>query len=58
MSGETFAAIERAKENLRDALADVMLDALKREAGIILTEREHDKLREKLTDALRGSISL
>lgn len=50
--------IYRQKERLREELAEVMLRALRTEAGVALTADEHYRLKEKLMDALMGEVTV
>jgi hypothetical protein len=53
---DRFAHLERAKESLREELAEVMLTALRQQAGIGLDEKSYYRLKEKFMDALIGEI--
>lgn len=46
------------KERIREELAEIMLQAVRKEAGVALTEKEHYRLKEKLMDALMGEVTI
>jgi hypothetical protein len=52
-----YTTAYRLREELRDHYADVMLAALK-EAGVHLSVDEYYSLKEKLSDVLRGQVTV
>lgn len=46
------------ENELREEFADIMLKALKDEAGFYPTEQDYYKLKEKFMDALQGHITI
>ena len=61
MSGTVNAmtdGIHRMKEQLLERYADIMLLALRKEAGVLLTTDEYYKAKEKVMDAIKGMTTL
>lgn len=50
--------VYRLKEDLRDALVDIMLEALKKEGGLSFSEMDYNALGTALSDALIGRIHI
>jgi hypothetical protein len=50
--------IHRLREELLSEYADVMLLALRKEAGVILTTEEFCKAKEKVMDAIKGLTTI
>jgi hypothetical protein len=55
---DTAIQVMRAKEALLEQYADIMLLALRKEAGVFLTTDEYYKAKEKLMGALKGMTTV
>ena len=53
-----MSTIHDLKEKLREEIADVMLLAARKEAGVVLTTDEYYRLKEKLMSLLIGEVML
>lgn len=51
-------SIRHLKERLLEQYADVMLIALRKEAGVLLVGDEYYRAKEKIMDALQGMTTL
>ena len=50
--------VHRLRDRLLEEYADIMLLALRKEAGVLLTTDEYYKAKEKVMDAIKGMTTL